>query len=190
MQKPDWSEWRHIPRLKLWQACALSLDTEPHSVEEVRPIDFSMEPIHWSGFSTQAIEREFQKRLRILNGNNGPGGSIPSLLPWLIKPADFVGYATSLGWTLPTEMISAFPVTVIPKQRSLNEIVITDVNSWSPEDLKELVEHHARHGLKKTAEHYKISQSRVTQLKTRYRKENPSFNNPFGLTSKNSPKGL
>ena len=32
IQTPDWSEWLNVPRVTVWQACALSVDIEPHSM--------------------------------------------------------------------------------------------------------------------------------------------------------------
>ena len=33
---PDRSEWKSIPLVTVWQACALSIDIEPHSMKPNR----------------------------------------------------------------------------------------------------------------------------------------------------------
>ncbi len=32
MKRPKWNEWKHTPSVTVWQACAVSMDIDPHSM--------------------------------------------------------------------------------------------------------------------------------------------------------------
>ena len=71
---PDWKEeWSHKPKVSLWQACALSLDIEPYTLEH--------SDTAWMGgpdggpvftarsFPSDAVKQSFERRLRVLIAN-------------------------------------------------------------------------------------------------------------------------
>ena len=61
---PDWTEWLHIPVVGFADACALSLNTDPHSVRwESLDRSFSLTS------DNDQPQAEFRKRIRILTAN-------------------------------------------------------------------------------------------------------------------------
>jgi len=70
---PDWKFWLQMPDVRLWQACALSLDIDPDSMKR----DSASWMAGGSGgpflesesFRQAAEETEFYKRLRLLKAN-------------------------------------------------------------------------------------------------------------------------
>lgn len=54
--RPNWKEWNHTPSVQVWEACALSLDIDPHSLES-------------AGFPSEDSKAEFELRQRVLLAN-------------------------------------------------------------------------------------------------------------------------
>ena len=113
MKKPDWSEWNWIPRVKAWQAVALSIDLDPNNLRE----DVHTQLIGFGSFFKQgsfpsrAIEQEFEKRLRILEANLTNSGTFRDVVVnygetriSIVALAEFSAWAKSLGWEIPKEL--------------------------------------------------------------------------------------
>jgi len=70
---PNWREWSHTPEVQLWEACLLSLNLDPHSMELDRDgwIDGSGgEPfLTDSSFPSNSDKDEYELRLRVLSKN-------------------------------------------------------------------------------------------------------------------------
>lgn len=74
LQAPiDWRYWRHMPEVKQWEACALSLNIEPSSMKHSNHAWMSgpgSAPIFTSAsFPSDAVKTEFDKRLRLLGAS-------------------------------------------------------------------------------------------------------------------------
>jgi len=79
MKRPNWNEWKHTPSVTVWQACALSMDIDPHSMVPHRrligtssgvgrpmekdAVGPSLEPYD---FSSPDEKEEFERRQRAL----------------------------------------------------------------------------------------------------------------------------
>ena len=69
----DWRYWRHMPEVKQWEACALSLNIEPSSMKQ-SPNAWMSEPggvpkFTPASFSSETVQTEFDKRLRLLGAS-------------------------------------------------------------------------------------------------------------------------
>lgn len=69
----DWRYWRHMPEIKQWEACALSLNINPDNMQH-SPQGWMAGP--GSGptflavnFPSQAVQLEFEKRVRLLGAS-------------------------------------------------------------------------------------------------------------------------
>jgi hypothetical protein len=77
-KKPDWKEWKHTPMLQVWQACALSLDIDPHSMKSSPDSWMADSKIYASeSFPSEDAKAQFESRQRMLLANLIPkrGGS-------------------------------------------------------------------------------------------------------------------
>ena len=103
----DWSMWRSMATVELWEALALSVDRDP-----AHPPPPS---------STDQVNKDYERRLRIAESHLGPGGTLQ-----LVRGASshtgarvslpvFAAWALSLGWNLP----DAFPRAVVDSSRIL-----------------------------------------------------------------------
>jgi len=143
---PDWSEWRYIPKVEVWQACALSLNLDPHSLEKRRYERMSeSSPVPYfedSSFPSKTIRDEFNKRRRMLIANlpNNPAFSFRNILAngcSNVALAEFTTWALSIGWNIPPELAAmaqkpgAPSVAPIPQQSNGHEAVMQPVDSES-----------------------------------------------------------
>ncbi|MDZ4819411.1 MAG: hypothetical protein SGJ20_10600, partial [Planctomycetota bacterium] len=66
----DWDFWRHMPHVHLWQACALSLNINPDSMQRISDGWMagpgSGPKFQSSSFPSKEVEERFNKRLRLL----------------------------------------------------------------------------------------------------------------------------
>jgi len=103
-RKPNWSKWRLIPEVKVWQGVALSLDLDPDLVRR--------NPNGWMGAETAFSEgREFKDRFDIVSANVGPRHTmIP--VTYLgghmggnpVKLREFAAWCISIDWSIPNEL--------------------------------------------------------------------------------------
>ncbi len=117
MKKPDWREWENIPEVKVWEACALSLDIDPHSMKHDRN--------GWMGgpgsgpffedesFLNSTTKDEYALRLRVLLANLSNRDFFSAGTLSLVNPAscgvrlsEFAAWAVSVvKWNdLPPEL--------------------------------------------------------------------------------------
>lgn len=112
---PDWSEWKSIPRVAAWEACALSVDVDPHSM--------TADPNGWmaaeggpffdrESFPSEQVMKEFEKRLRILIANIPSDSFSPPVLnmgsPKLhqLRLDEFARWAvTKVKWQVPDALM-------------------------------------------------------------------------------------
>lgn len=81
MKKPNWREWRHIEEVRLWQAVALSMNMDPHSVTRSRYEWMAGEPLFEdANFQDDDESEEFHLRLRLLIANKKAPAFTPSTL--------------------------------------------------------------------------------------------------------------
>ena len=101
-KRPDWTLWLNLPKLKVWQAVALSLDIDPDSMKPsphgwMSGPDGALSFIPAS-FAGDAQATEFDKRRRIaaaqLAGRENADRAEVALRP-------FLDLAAGLGWPIP-----------------------------------------------------------------------------------------
>ena len=103
-RKPNWSKWRLIPEVKVFQAVALSLDIDPDKVRR--------SPTAWMSESVGFHEgQDFEDRLDVVGANvKSDGPLVPvsygighrALVP--IKLREFAAWCLSIGWPIPDEL--------------------------------------------------------------------------------------
>ena len=101
-KRPDWTLWLNLPKLKVWQAVALSLDIDPDSMKP-SPHGWMSGPdgalsFMPASFADDAQATEFDKRRRIaaaqLAGRENADRAEGALRP-------FLDLAAGLGWPIP-----------------------------------------------------------------------------------------
>jgi hypothetical protein len=99
---PNWQKWKHVPEVKLYEAVALSLNIAP---EKIRPNSHA-----WMGGkrfdeSEEFLDRLFvaQRNLETLQPLNFLGMRYYDEDP-VVRLQNFVAWAVSIGWTLPSEL--------------------------------------------------------------------------------------
>jgi len=114
-EKPNWKEWRHIALVKIWEACALSLDIDPESIKN--------NPNSWLAgiganqlfkdecFQSEKESIEFDRRqkiiFKIISSENNPlylkiNTDHPNLSEILL--AEFAELCLSIEWAIPQEL--------------------------------------------------------------------------------------
>jgi len=117
MKKPDWSEWSLMPKVEVWQAVALSMDLEPHDLHRDMhtPLLGFGSFFKPNSFPSSFIEREFEKRLRILEANIVDSAKFPDaiisreLRLSIVALLEFSAFAASVGWEMPEELATKSP---------------------------------------------------------------------------------
>jgi len=113
---PNWREWNNTPRVKVWQACALSLNINPHLAKELDAF-FGSDTAHFDDHSlpNKDIRDEFDLRRRVLIANlpNNPKcftfkGSFADGNSKVIL-SEFAARALSIGWDIPIELAELAP---------------------------------------------------------------------------------
>lgn len=99
-REPNWSKWRNVPEIKLWEAVALSLDIEPSKIKH-----HFYRHIH-----VFADTQEFEDRLFVAKSNLGQGKRLTPSVNNLLSPVDtllqipkFVAWALSIRWEMPEQ---------------------------------------------------------------------------------------
>ncbi|NBQ54468.1 MAG: hypothetical protein EBU49_12955, partial [Proteobacteria bacterium] len=112
MKKPDWSEWSLMPKVEVWQAVALSMDLEAHDLhmDVHTPLLGFGSFFKPNSFPSSAKEREFEKRLRILEANLEDSAKFPNVVInrelrlSIVALPEFSAWAVSVGWEIPEEL--------------------------------------------------------------------------------------
>lgn len=118
MNTPDWTFWRNMPEVALWQACALSLNINPDSLRNdpyacVAGAGGSRIFLAES-FPDDATKFTFGQRLRILRANLPNKDLFTSCAGNIGLPDDnskvrifeFASWAVGIGWTgMPSELV-------------------------------------------------------------------------------------
>lgn len=102
-RKPNWSKWRLMRAVNLWQAVALSLDIDPDKVNH----DYN-----WKAEADFFDEsQEFIDRLEVLKDNVGSSALLQPVSMSLADPfghklrlRDFAGWARQVEWSIPSEL--------------------------------------------------------------------------------------
>jgi len=101
LRTPNWSKWRLMPAVKIWEAVALSLDIEPEKVKH--------NPYGWMAETHLFDEsQEFKDRLEVAKARRTEINSIPRAINMSDSSSNFVGlwdfgqFALQIGWCLPT----------------------------------------------------------------------------------------
>lgn len=108
----DWELWGCRPTAKIWEACFLSLNANPESLDELEKE--VMNAKRNTNYGIPKICKQIQMRIEIAVGNLPEnGGDLPVFRAneggkyAIVKIAEFGGWAKSIGWDLP----ESFPVT-------------------------------------------------------------------------------
>lgn len=127
MKSPNWNEWKHTPDVTVWQACALSMDIDPHSMVPHRrligtssgvgrpmekdAVGPSLEPYD---FSSPDEKEKFERRQRVLrmhlsNRTCFSPGVLNQIQPdnSLVRLSEFASWAQSVVmWDdMPMELV-------------------------------------------------------------------------------------
>jgi hypothetical protein len=103
---PNWQVWLHIPEVRLHEAVALSLDTEPKKLHRNLRSYMAGNQLFQEG-------QEFSNRLFVAERNLGALRPLNSLAMRyndeepVLALKTFVAWAISIGWTLPTQLAEA-----------------------------------------------------------------------------------
>jgi len=149
MKKPDWSEWSLMSKVELWQAVALSMDLEPHDLHRdvhTPLLGFGSFFVP-NSFPSSAIEREFEKRLRILEANIEDSAKFPDavingeLRRSIVELPEFSAWAASVGWEMPDELATKSPEAdecdrVLPNCQDEESKIAKIFDPVSPEELE------------------------------------------------------
>ncbi len=114
-EKPDWKEWKYTPQVRVWQACALSLDIEPYSIN-FYPLSWKTGPyadqlFEDESFQSENEKKEFKSRMRILLNNLNSKENPLSFSPNPNRPnlgevnlSEFASWCSSVEWSIPQEL--------------------------------------------------------------------------------------
>lgn len=107
-RKCNWSKWRLIPEVTVWQAVTLSLDIDPDSIDSdsvwLTPQPWMSSP---SGF---VARRDFRDRLDVACANVGRGRALPALRYGgddpnaSVRLKEFAAWCLSIDWSIPDEL--------------------------------------------------------------------------------------
>jgi hypothetical protein len=113
--KPDWSEWAAVPRVTVWEACALSVDIDPHSMTANPDGWMASESAPFfdrESFPCEEVMKEFKKRERVLIANVADDSFSPPVInmgsPKLhkVRLDEFARWAvTKVKWQVPDAMM-------------------------------------------------------------------------------------
>lgn len=128
---PDWGYIAQIPVFELGSLCALSVGLHPNFADPSWALfiaipfykgewDDEFCPLEDAGVGRQraALLNDFIRRVHIAAANLAPHGALPIAdgkaagERTLIRASDFVAWAKSKGWELPTELDTAFGAVV------------------------------------------------------------------------------
>jgi hypothetical protein len=119
IQTPDWSEWLSVPRVKVWQACALSLDIEPNGMNASAHGWMAPEGAPFfdeENFPSPEVMKDFEKRARVLLANiandsfSAPVLNMASPKLDQLRLDEFVRWAVSkVTWTIPEPLKGLLP---------------------------------------------------------------------------------
>ena len=105
---PDWGFWQDMPKVELWQACALSLNLNPDSIsphyDGMGMMGSGLPSFRYENFPSAETWEEFEKRLRLAEANIHPQNAF---CPNPISLSDFVRFVLNLSnpWDMPPELV-------------------------------------------------------------------------------------
>lgn len=175
----NWNKWKFIPKAPLWEAVCLTLDVEPN--DEVLGMR------HWLQ-SRRGVPRglppEFVDRLQVAQANMSTNGPLRPLALYSgvlqnphaeVSLSELAAFAVRCGWTVPDAMQSMTP-TLPPVAKgelaAMNRADLTPPTDedkatagkvWTEQRKAEARAYRDKHGLKKTAEHYGVSQAIISR---------------------------
>lgn len=128
---PNWREWSFTPEVSLWQACALSLNIEPHSMRKItRYRDFNDPTFEQDSFPTAEAKAEYELRHRVLLANLSDSRFFSTdsrrayQLPdqYVIELAEFAAWADAVvSWQgLPPELVALAQEPKAPEAAAAN----------------------------------------------------------------------
>lgn len=126
MKKPNWNEWKNTKHVKVWEACALSMDMDPNEITPQKKMVGTYDGVgrevenegplfEQRDFQTPELKKEFERRIRVLLTNLSNQICFP-IDPHEQKPvekkpnnylvclSDFASWAISTWDDLPLEL--------------------------------------------------------------------------------------
>jgi len=118
-QKPDWDFWLIMPKVELWQACALSLNIEPDSIAPENDGMGGESFFKAEKFPDSEIWNKFNKRLRLLDAYIREQDEC---FPHAMELVTFIRLAMNFphSWNMPPELVA--PVQKLEEQ---NDVTLT-----------------------------------------------------------------
>ncbi|CAE6696473.1 P-loop NTPase family protein [Paraburkholderia domus] len=156
---PDWSLWRHMPEVCVWQACALSLNIDPDSMQQTRHGWMAgpgkgpfFEP---ESFPSDAVMNEFHKRVRILSASlpnhaliSGGTSNFDSKARCMVRLSEFARFAIEVAqWDVPDELRAvvgksdSHPVDASDRMPTESAVWATQFNSGREVDWERAGQH-------------------------------------------------
>ncbi len=164
----NWKYWGSLPALKQWEACALSVNVNPENLKAKRMVMPGMPVFLPESFPSRTVELEFDRRLTMINRYGG-GNHLA-----VVYPQWFAGWCLHVGLeNLPPELVAMTATEppaapVVTPEPTAAPVVAEGASGgtgkvWTPERIAEARAFRAKHGLKKTAEHYSVSQATISK---------------------------
>ena len=115
----DWRYWRHMPEIRQWEACALSLNIKPDNMK-LHPQAWMAGPgsgpiLTDASFPSGAVQIEFDKRVRLLGAslfNSGHFTAVNNLIMGgrhlaTVNPREFAAWALHVEFDdMPPELVA------------------------------------------------------------------------------------
>jgi hypothetical protein len=126
---PDWSFWQDMPEVKLWQACALSLNLDPDSIsphyDGMGMMGSGLPSFRYENFPSAETWEEFEKRLRWAEANIHQQNAF---CPNHINLSDFVMLVLNLSkpWEMPPALVALGRKTKAQISAPENDTLLND----------------------------------------------------------------
>ncbi|WP_320534802.1 hypothetical protein [Robbsia andropogonis] len=109
-RRPKWSKWSHIPRVKLWEAVALSLDIEPSVITREKDGWMASKVVYAEG-------PDFDDRMLIAERNLDHAIKLKSIVmgnpqECEVDTSQFAEWAASINWDIPEALRAKIPTPI------------------------------------------------------------------------------
>lgn len=126
----DWRHWRHMPEIRQWEACALSLNINPDNMKH-HPQAWMAGPgsgpiFTDASFLSKAVQSDFDKRLRLLGASLFSSGYFTAVNNLVVggrhlatlNLQEFAAWALHVEWeAMPPELVAmAETMPVVPTE--------------------------------------------------------------------------
>ena len=177
----DWRYWRHMPEIRQWEACALSLNINPDNMKH-HPQAWMAGPGNGpiftdASFPSGVVQIEFDKRVRLLGASLFSSGYFTAVNNLVmggrhlatVNPGEFAAWALHVELeAMPPELVAmaatATTVPVLTPAQTAATPVVVSGKKWTDEKLTELKTYREAHTMPETAAKFGISEQRIREL--------------------------